>query len=90
MLIIFFSIFILYSLFGKYSEKSKDHYHHNLECEWCGKVEDTKLYDVAVMDGYNKDGSFKYKQIYVNLSDKCYEKAKKEGIKYGWISIKEA
>lgn len=71
------------------SSKKNDGYYHNLKCEWCGKVEDTKLYQVTSIDGYNKDGSVKYKHETVRLSDECYKKAKKNGGKYGWISVTE-
>lgn len=58
-----------------------------LECDWCGKEEECSLYCVQSLDGFNKDGSIKYKYDYLNFSESCYKKAKNDGAKYGWTNI---
>lgn len=87
--VVLLPLIIVISVLSKPNKSNSNEYYHNLKCEWCGKVEDTKLYTVTVMDGYNKDGSIKYKFIAVQLSDECYEKAKADGLKYNWVDIEE-
>lgn len=59
----------------------------NVICDWCGEREDCRLYSVQTLDGFNRDGSFKYAYDYLNFSDKCYQDAKDNGGKYGWLNI---
>lgn len=59
----------------------------NTECDWCGKEEECKQYCVQSLDGYNKDGSIKYKYEYLYFSESCHKKAKDNGAKYGWTNI---
>lgn len=86
--VVLLPIIIVISVLSKPNKSNNNEYYHNLKCEWCGKVEDTKLYTATVIDGYNKDGSIKYKFVTVRLSDECYEKATKDGMKHKWVSIK--
>lgn len=82
---IVFIIFILVGL-SKCSSSSGDRY-WSTECDWCGKEEECKQYCVQILDGYNRDGSFKYKYEYFYFSNSCYTKAKNGGVQYGWINI---
>lgn len=49
----------------------------NITCDCCGKKEECKAYTGQSIDGYNRDGSFKYKYETLWLSDKCKAKAEK-------------
>lgn len=62
---------------------SQSHY-----CEWCGNWESCKQYTVVILEGYNDDGSHKYKQKTVYIGDRCINKAKSNGVNRGWIEIK--
>lgn len=79
-------IIFIFVEFRKCSSSSGDRY-LSTECDWCGKEEECELYCVQSLDGYNRDGSFKYKYDYLNFSDSCYIKAKNGGGKYGWLNI---
>lgn len=56
-------------------------------CEWCGKEEVCKQYYVTSLDGYNRDGSFKYENNFYYFGDDCINEAKEKGVKYGWINF---
>lgn len=64
--------------------------YRDTKCDWCSKEEECKQYCVQSLDGYNRDGSFKYDYEYLWFSDSCYKDAKNQGVKYGWINIYEA
>lgn len=63
------------SRYSSNKHKEKDN-HYTYVCDYCGKSEDCKPYFCQYIDGYNDDGSIKYKYETKYYSDKCYDKAK--------------
>ena len=57
-------------------------------CKWCGHQEKCKKYTVTILEGYNADGSHKYRRESVYIGNDCISKAKSNGIERGWIEIK--
>lgn len=83
-IIVIFFVFILPNINSSDSSKSTA---KEAKCEWCGKYKSCHKYQVTQLDGYNKDGSYKYKTTYVWICDGCRDDAEKNGIEYGWVSI---
>ena len=56
------------------------------DCDWWGNREKCTLYLCQYLDGFNRDGSFKYGYEYLHFSFSCYLDAKSSG---RWINIEE-
>lgn len=76
----------IYILVDTNSSGSRSHHTPVIEtdCDWCGKIENCKLYVCQYLAGFNRDGSFKYGYEYLHFSNSCYIKAKDSD---EWLNI---
>lgn len=86
-------LFILYEAIGENSHKALDNNHHSsgnyltTTCEWCGQKKECQQYCVQIIDGYNSDGTHKFKYDYVWIDSGCIGKARENCTSKGWLDI---
>lgn len=83
--------FILYELFGNDSlsdkQSSSSGNYLTTTCAWCGQRKECRQYCVQISDGYNADGTHKFKYDYVWIDSGCIDKARDNCTSKGWLDI---
>lgn len=83
--------FVIYKMIGgDYLENrhsSSSHNYLTTTCAWCGQRKECRQYCVQIFDGYNNDGTHKFKYDYVWIDSDCISKARDNCTSKGWLDI---